>query len=618
MRYRKEIDGLRAVAVVPVILFHAGFESFSGGFVGVDVFFVISGYLITSLLIEDIEDGKFSIARFYERRARRILPALFLVMLVCLPFAWIWMLPYQLQDFGQSLVAVVFFSSNILFWLEDGYFAEAAELKPLLHTWSLAVEEQYYVLFPLLLIGLWRFGRKPAFWLIATATALSFALSEWGLRDSPSANFYLAPGRAWELLAGSLVAFASVDRPQSSANGPAFLGLGVILIAIVFYDEETRFPGVYALLPVMGTVLVILFASRQTWVGRFLSMRGFVGIGLISYSAYLWHQPLFAFARLRGLEEPSDGLLVALALASLGLAWMTWRWVETPFRTGKWPKVSLAAACSSAAFLLAIGLAAHFKEGFGARFADVFERQKYRMQLAEQRLEGARAGLCQYAPHWKDISLEAFLSNWDCMAKPRGTPPYYAVYGDSHASDKAVALRSSGLEITHLGGSNCPLLPSRYSTANYYCDDLLDRFLREQAAGDHVVVLSNRFDEREAGAEYLGQLFKFWSEIGTPVVLFSPMPIYPMFDKIYARYGEARAAEVRPDRAVIKTFWNSVEALDVPDNIRIVDTEAAFCSLTDGECGTFGSRGMLVVDSAHLSPYGARELGRALGDVLSR
>ena len=149
MKYRAEIDGLRALAVVPVILFHAGFELFSGGFVGVDVFFVISGYLITTILIEDIESQRFSLVNFYERRARRILPALFFVMLVCIPFAWMWMLPYQMKDFSQSLVAVSLFASNILFWRESGYFAAAAEEKPLLHTWSLAVEEQYYVLFPI-------------------------------------------------------------------------------------------------------------------------------------------------------------------------------------------------------------------------------------------------------------------------------------------------------------------------------------------------------------------------------------------------------------------------------------------------------------------------------------
>ena len=160
MNYRREIDGLRALAVLPVILFHAGFETFSGGFVGVDVFFVISGYLITTIILAELEQGRFSIVNFYERRARRILPALFLVMLVCIPFAWIWLLPSDMKDFSQSLIAVAIFASNILFWRESGYFDTAAELKPLLHTWSLAVEEQYYVLFPLFLMLFWKLGKR--------------------------------------------------------------------------------------------------------------------------------------------------------------------------------------------------------------------------------------------------------------------------------------------------------------------------------------------------------------------------------------------------------------------------------------------------------------------------
>ena len=207
IKYRAEIDGLRALAVIPVIFFHAGFELFRGGFVGVDVFFVISGYLITSILIEDINNKRFSIVNFYERRARRIFPALFFIMFMCIPFAWIWMLPSQMKDFSQSLVAVSLFASNILFWRESDYFAAAAEEKPLLHTWSLAVEEQYYLLFPVFLILAWRFGKNRVFWMMVVMAAISLLLSEWGWRNRSQANFYLAPTRAWELFAGSIAAF---------------------------------------------------------------------------------------------------------------------------------------------------------------------------------------------------------------------------------------------------------------------------------------------------------------------------------------------------------------------------------------------------------------------------
>lgn len=349
MIYRPEIDGLRAIAVIPVILFHAGLTLFSGGYVGVDVFFVISGYLITSILIGELEQDNFSIIRFYERRARRILPALFFVMLCCIPFAWKWMLPSELKDFSQSVVSVVFFASNILFWREEGYFAPAAEMKPLLHTWSLAVEEQYYVLFPIFLLLAWRFGRRSVFWSICAIAALSLAASEWSWRNAPSANFYLAPTRAWELLAGSICAFLLSGREPRASNALSLAVLGLIVFAIFYFDDSTPFPSVYALAPVLGTALIILFGGSGSWAARLLSTRSFVGIGLISYSAYLWHQPLFAFARIRSVLEPSPELMMALAALSLVLAYFSWRYVETPFRKGKASIFATAVRCSQSA-----------------------------------------------------------------------------------------------------------------------------------------------------------------------------------------------------------------------------------------------------------------------------
>lgn len=386
MKYRREIDGLRAVAVIPVILFHAGFDIFSGGYVGVDVFFVISGYLITCILLDELERGDFLIARFYERRARRILPALFVVMLACLPFAYMWMLPSQLKDFAQSVAAVVIFASNVLFWREDGYFAAAAEMKPLLHTWSLAVEEQYYLLFPLFLLLLWRFGRQRVFWSVVAVAVLSLLLAEWGWRNTPRANFYLAPTRVWELLAGSICAFLTVGRVQMSSNVLSITGLAMIVGAIFAYSGSTPFPSVYTLVPVVGTGLVVLFATEGTLVARLLGLRGFVGIGLISYSAYLWHQPLFAFARLRSLTEPSHFLMAALAVAALLLAWATWRFVERPFRkrdrSEPMTQQSVFALSGAiGAIFVAIGVAGHLQNGnifhkFDPRNVDMLQQMQ--------------------------------------------------------------------------------------------------------------------------------------------------------------------------------------------------------------------------------------------------
>jgi peptidoglycan/LPS O-acetylase OafA/YrhL len=333
LKYRSEIDGLRALAVVPVILFHAGFDLFSGGFVGVDVFFVISGYLITTILIEDIENDRFSLVNFLERRARRILPALFFIMLVCIPFAWIWMLPSQMKDFLQSLVAASLFASNILFWKKENYFEAAAQTNPLLHTWTLAVEAQYYILFPIFLILAWRFGKNRVFWMIVMMAVISLLLSEWGWRNKPTANFYLAPTRAWELFAGSIVAFVIQKNGVQKNNFLAILGLAAIIFSIFAYDKSTPFPSVYTLAPVLGVVLLILYAEKETIVAKLLNTKSFVGLGLISYSTYLWHQPLFVFAKLKLFSTSFQLTMIALSFLSVMLGYLSWRYVEKPFRT---------------------------------------------------------------------------------------------------------------------------------------------------------------------------------------------------------------------------------------------------------------------------------------------
>jgi peptidoglycan/LPS O-acetylase OafA/YrhL len=372
MKYRPEIDGLRALAVVPVILFHAGFELFSGGFVGVDVFFVISGYLITTILIEDIENDRFSLLNFYERRARRILPALFFVMFVCIPFAWMWMLPSQMKDFSQSLVAVSLFASNVLFWRESGYFDAAAEEKPLLHTWSLAVEEQYYVLFPIFLFLAWRYGKNRVFWMIVVMAAISLLLSEWGWRNKATANFYLAPTRAWELFAGSIAAFIVQKRGVQKNDPLSLLGLAAIVFSIFAYDESTPFPSVYALVPVLGVVLLVLYADKNTLAAKLLNTKAFVWIGLISYSSYLWHQPLFAFARIKSEGLPSEYLMIFLSVASVSLAYVSWRFIETPFRKGKYvsKRTIFTSSILGISFFVGIGFLGHKEDGFAYSSSD--------------------------------------------------------------------------------------------------------------------------------------------------------------------------------------------------------------------------------------------------------
>ena len=343
-RYRREIDGLRAWAVLPVLLFHAGVPGFGGGFVGVDVFFVISGYLITGILLRDIAKEGFSVLHFLERRARRIIPALYVVLLACIPLGWFLMLPDEFENLGQGLFATVASCNNILLLLTSGYWDLSTEFKPLLHTWSLGVEEQFYLFFPWVLV--FAFRRKWVLPMLAIAAISSLILAEWTMSRSPSTAFFMLHTRAFELLAGALLAYAEFERGevrthlQKRGRGAlTILGLALIAASVVFFEGSTRLPGVLSLIPVGGTMLVIWFAGETIPGGRLLSRPLLVGIGLISYSLYLWHQPLLAFLRLASAEPPTvlaSSLAVAVAFP---LAWLSWRFVERPFRqSGGWSR----------------------------------------------------------------------------------------------------------------------------------------------------------------------------------------------------------------------------------------------------------------------------------------
>lgn len=375
MKYRKEIDGLRAIAVLPVIFFHAGSSWFGGGFVGVDIFFVISGYLITSILLAEHEAGTFSIYHFYERRARRILPALFLVMFVTLPFAWYWMLPYQLKEFSDSLLAVSTSISNILFWKQSGYFDISSELKPLLHTWSLAVEEQYYVFFPIFLFLFWSIDKGRGIWLkgvLIAAAFFSLVFAQRMVTEDASFAFYLLPTRGWELLIGALIpviySINEVDKtPLIIRQAMSFAGLILIAYALFYFDSHTPFPSVYALIPTIGAALILRYSDGQTFVARILSHPLLVGVGVISYSAYLWHQPILAFFRIKtGLIELPKLMFIPYFALVFVLAFLSYRFVEVPFRSRKITtrKQILIVTLFCTCFFVSLGYMGHISKGF--------------------------------------------------------------------------------------------------------------------------------------------------------------------------------------------------------------------------------------------------------------
>jgi len=393
LQYRREIDGLRACAVVAVILFHAGFETFSGGYIGVDVFFVISGYLITSIILSDLQNNKFLLGDFYRRRARRILPALAVVLCACIPLSWLTMVPFQIEDFAQSLIATLGFGSNVLFWIESGYFQPEAELKPLLHTWSLAVEEQFYVLFPLLMLLLRRFGRTILVVFLILVLFASLLLSSFWIERSPAAAFYLLPSRAWELLLGALLACSaiykvSIRTTPSVRECLAMTGCVLILAPIFIYDEETPFPGLTAIAPTLGAVLIIANAHQDTAIGRLLGWKPLVTLGLMSYSAYLWHQPLFAYHKIHFGLDASIWARILILAATMCLSFLTWRCVEIPFRKAGSIHVGkqLGSGMLVASLVILYAVPAYTSEGFYDTKLNAIP-EKYKPYVLDRTLE---------------------------------------------------------------------------------------------------------------------------------------------------------------------------------------------------------------------------------------
>lgn len=332
--YRPDIDGLRAIAVLAVVLFHCDLSIAPGGYVGVDIFFVISGYVIAHTLLRDLQSGEFSIRRFYEKRVRRIFPALILVLAVCLLVGWAFLLPDDFLDYSRSMLASSLSVSNFYFWRTSGYFETSALLRPLLHTWSLSIEEQFYLIAPTALWICYRYFNARFVSLLLPAALLSFGLSIYATDTAPTANFFLLPTRAWELLTGVILALGQF-RPIRTPIRQALALTGAALIAgsIIGYTKYTPFPGVYALAPCLGTALIIFTGIQGTsMVNRALSWSPLVFVGLVSYSFYLIHWPMIVFLRystLRAITTPEALMVVA---ASFVLATLSWKFIEQPFR----------------------------------------------------------------------------------------------------------------------------------------------------------------------------------------------------------------------------------------------------------------------------------------------
>ena len=444
MRYRPEIDGLRTVAVVPVVLFHAGLAIFSGGYVGVDIFFVISGYLITGIIYREIAEQRFSIIRFYERRIRRIFPALIAMLAAVAIAACIYDLPSELRDLPRNLGGALLFSSNIVMWRHSGYFDAPAENNPLLHTWSLGVEEQFYIAVPIVLFLIMRYVPRYLKPLLIAGAVASLALCVLATPLKPHAAFFLVPTRAWELLAGALVATGSVRLPETPAVREAlsWAGLAMIAASVLVFTPSTVFPGYAAVLPVLGATLIV-GTAQGTSAGRILSLAPMIWIGRISYSLYLWHWPIIVFGRRYGLLD-DDWQSVAIAcVLSVAVAAFSWRFIEQPFRgNGISAGRIFAYAGVCAAVMLSATIALRASDGWPSRFSS----QAIAYDDASHDISPKRSA-CHVDQGLPKVAASCIIG---------GKTASVALWGDSHGVELSYALGTLYEPLMTITYSSCP------------------------------------------------------------------------------------------------------------------------------------------------------------------
>lgn len=514
MKYREDIDGLRAISVLAVVLNHAGISLFAGGYIGVDIFFVISGYLITTIIVREIESNDFSIIRFYERRIRRILPALFGVVAFTVVVCAVMYDSAKFAEFGKSFIATTLFASNINFWRESGYFDAPSQLKPLLHTWSLAVEEQFYIFFPILMFLIFRYARKFIPAILLSIAFLSFGFAVASVAKDPSAAFYLAHLRAWELLVGAILALRLIPAGISKKYGNVIglLGLGMVLFPIFQYSESTKFPGVSALLPVLGAAFIIFSGSEEkSFANHFLSLPPLVFIGKISYSLYLWHWPIIIFSKYYSIRPLTTIQLSGVLIITLIISTISWRFIESPFRNKNFMSTRqiYAFAASGMVVMLTTGAAIYFLHGFP-------ERQGLEYLNHNSKKEEA----------WRFTECNINASDdpqgiTPCQIGNKNSIPSFLIWGDSHAPTYGKAIHSSASNVGISGiltySQGCPTL--LHMTPNPQVGDIpclayhemVLKYLEEHPEIKTVILASRwtiwieetRYKQEEGAAPYL-------------------------------------------------------------------------------------------------------------------
>ncbi len=609
--YRADVDGMRAVAVLAVLLFHAGL-GLPGGFVGVDVFFVISGFLITSIVMREVEACTFSYLGFWERRARRLVPAMFVVVVATVLLGYLILLPHDFKELGQSVCAQAVAAANFYFYRESGYFAGPSEIKPLLHTWSLAVEEQFYFLMPGLLILAHRVlpRRVPTVLVVTLIASLV-----WCVYSTPvfqDAAFYLLPARAWEMLLGGVVALAGdlkwLKRP--AAELVSLAGLITVVASILFYEQGTPFPGSWAILPCLGTAAMIAGNSvHATVTSRLLSWRPVVFIGLISYSLYLWHWPLFAFANYMTPGELPEWLALSLITASLAMGVLSWRYVETPFRNKSLLPTRmrvLGAAAAGLALLAGVGALLHVNNGVRSRFGDDV------LQLADARQDRNPQRRLHH-----DLRGSALVESPRLLTGTVGSDPQLIVVGDSHGDAIVPGIvdlckKQNVPMVAFTRSDTLPLCftgtPRDNAEKTFY--DSAAAYIRDSTA-THVLLIA-RWSEygerlhRQDLAETVNRLRELRKTVWLVRQVPEPAADVPRHLALNALWGmdniriQRSVSEYRTSQVSVKRLLNSVSG----DGVRVVDASRNFFCSSDLAVLQIDGH-PLYFDDNHLSTRGA-------------
>jgi peptidoglycan/LPS O-acetylase OafA/YrhL len=609
MTYRRDIDGLRAVAVIAVVLFH--FDYLAGGFVGVDIFFVISGYLITKMIHDEVNEGSFTIVNFYIRRIRRIFPAIFVLYFAVMVMTVLFTFSADAGDIGRSLISSVFFLSNIFFYRDSGYFEDGNALRPLLHTWSLSVEEQFYIVLPFLMIVLGGFAlrvRRAVLWTIAAA---SLAASIWMVWADASAAFYLMQFRAWEFLAGSLLAVGAVPaiRRPDVAEWVAGFGLFLTCLSIAAMSRRFPFPGLGALAPCLGAALVIHAGrAHTTRVSRFLSLPAMVFIGLISYSLYLWHWPVRRFYGYI-VATPGHTENILLILLSVSIAVLSWRYVETPFRRLKLEGRRLPVFAASAAVMTFIALLSMPLEPLVRTVTAEPAQITKTLSYIGHRRHDMRRGSCFL--NSETIGLSQF-DKTACL-EPSKDKPNFLIIGDSHAAHLWAGLAGTYPDVHFLQATASGCRPLVNTGGKSRCTDLrnfvFDEFLpQHRLAG---IILASRW--RQGNVKSLKPTVDRLSRYADRVIVLGPIVEYRMaLPRVLAK------AFASGDWGLIDEYRRGgIKSLDEKIAAALQGAPAEFISLYDAicvpDCAVWAKEGVpLQFDYGHLTTDGSLEVAQRL------